>query len=159
MLNSDKEQRLATGEETLSLLCLGDDLLRCLLMLDCMGRQELSNLCLSCKFFMQVGAMVFDNNVWFAFNGTAVLCPGSNYPGRVDLRRVDPRFATVKRILNNAFCSSELISLDLPASLEYIGKNAFRCSMLRTLDLPASLKYIGKEAFYSSELTSLDLSA
>jgi len=74
MLSSDKKQRLATGEEPLSLLCLGDDLLR-YWMLDCIGAQELFNLCLCFKVFSAIGDLVKHKNGWLALAGTTVVCP------------------------------------------------------------------------------------
>ena len=177
-MSSDTEQNLATGEKPLSLLCLGDDLLRCL-MVDCIGLQELLNLRLCCKVFFVIVDLVEDKNGWLAFDGTTVVRRGSNST-HIDLRQVDPNKATVKRILNSAFIDIMSIELKLPDTVEYIGENAFyfsrlssldlsntlvthigygafRISRLSTLELPASLKYIGDGAFGGSRLRELEL--
>ena len=122
MLSSDKKQHLATGEEPLSLLCLGDDLLRGLARLDCMGRQELSNLRLCCKVFFAIVDLVEDSVrcVWRAFDGTTAFRPSSNST-HIDLRQVDPRVAPLKRILNSAFFEcTELVELNLPSAVELV---------------------------------------
>ena len=157
MLSSDKKQRLATGEEPLSLLCLGDDPLRCVLVHHCIGLQELFTLRLCCKVFFVIVDLVEDKNGWLAFDGTTVVRRGSNST-HIDLRQVDPNKATVKRILNSAFIDIMSIELKLPDTVEYIGDRAFFCSRLSSLALPSSVQYIGENAFYFSRLSSLDLS-
>jgi hypothetical protein len=61
-------------------LSLGYDLLRFLMMLDCMGRYELSDLRLTCKVILEIGALVYDEDlcVWLVFDGTTVFRPASN---------------------------------------------------------------------------------
>lgn len=67
---------------------------------------------------------------------------------------------TVK-ILSNAFqdCPN-LIEMNLPEGLEYIGKHAFSgCNQLITINIPDSVKYVGYEAFdgcYSLEYEEVD---
>ena len=177
MLSSDKKQRLATGEEPLSLLCLGDDPLRCLLMLNCIGRRELSNLRLSCKVLLEIGALVYDKYlcVWLAFDGTTVFGPGSNSTS-IDLRQRDTNNPKVTRILSHAVADPFEYMTDalrksfgtildmqrsdlLPDSVEYIGERASYNSRITTLLLPESVKYIGDDAFSHSELTTLRLQA
>ena len=56
---------------------------------------------------------------------------------------------------------SRLTSLNLPASIIYIGGSAFRgCSGLTSLNLPAGITWIGENTFYGcSGLTSINLPA
>ena len=159
MLSSDKKQCLATGEEPLSLLCLGDDVLRYLLMLDCMGRRELSNLRRTCKGLLEIAALMYDEDlcVWLTFDGTTIFGPHSRSTS-IDLRQIYTHKPVVTRILNHAFEHSVLINLNLPDSVKYIGDYAFRKSKLRLLDLSASLvTHIGRGAFFDSHLTFLSL--
>ena len=161
MLGSDKKQCLATTEDPLSLLCVGDDPLRVLLTLDCIGRQELSTLRLCCKLLLGIGALVVDTvrSVYLAFDGTTVFGPRSNSTS-IDLRQRDPNNPKVKRILNSAFDHSRFTSVLLPDSLTHIGDDAFHMSNLRSLDLSASLvTHIGDYAFRLSNLTTLKLPA
>jgi hypothetical protein len=51
-------------------------------------------------------------------------------------------------------CGS-LHEIELPKTLEVIGKSAFVCSGLQSLKLPASLKLIGEYAFMGCDLTSV----
>src|SRR5574344_1616740 len=62
---------------------------------------------------------------------------------------------------DNAFSTSGLTSITIPASVTSIGDHAFSsCSGLTSVTIPASVTFIGGSAFYyCTGLTSIDLSA
>ncbi len=63
-----------------------------------------------------------------------------------------------KGIVGYAFyICTELISVTIPASVEYIGENAFcDCHKLTSVTIPASVKKIGKEVFKNCRSLSLE---
>lgn len=67
---------------------------------------------------------------------------------------------TFTHIGTNCFKGSRISTCTLPSSLRYINNGAFmNCTSLRSLNIPASVSYIGQEAFANSGLNSLDLSS
>lgn len=62
----------------------------------------------------------------------------------------------VKYIDNDTFCGMT-ISVELPSTLEYIGKTAFMDSKIESINFPENLKGIGRLAFYNAEFTNPDI--
>ena len=61
---------------------------------------------------------------------------------------------TVVGIAKEAFVSSKISSIQLPATIRYIGQSAFKNSDLVTINLPEALTDIGSGAFYYCEKLS-----
>ena len=91
------------------------------------------------------------NTDYFTINDGVLSFDESRYTGSSDLvipREIDGQ--TVRSLADGCFdgCKS-LTSVELPDTLETIGKHAFRdCTALRGMEIPDSVTRIGVEAFY-----------
>lgn len=73
---------------------------------------------------------------------------------------VFPANSSLKRIGSNAFSNTDILTLELPASVESLGKDAFACAMsLESVKLPDNLKYMSQSVFFETPLLeSVDIS-
>lgn len=64
---------------------------------------------------------------------------------------VFPTISSLKRIGNNAFYSTDLVTVDLPNSVEFIGLSAFACSFnLKSVKLSDNLKEMSESVFFET---------
>ncbi len=65
----------------------------------------------------------------------------------------DKPVTTISRAFNDVH---DLLSIELPSSLQQIGANAFLYTRLSTIDIPSGVTSIGPNAFSQTKLTSLE---
>ena len=86
------------------------------------------------------------------YSGDIVIPEHVNYNGKT--------YAVVK-IWDNAFCESEITSVEIPNTVQQIGDQAFSyCNGLTTIEVPASVYLIGENAFSGCDkLTEINVDA
>ena len=86
---------------------------------------------------------------------------GKTYSGDIIIPQTITNNGTsysVVGIAENTFASSKISSIQLPATIRYIGESAFANSSLVTINLPDALTDIGSGAFYScKKLSSINI--
>ena len=86
------------------------------------------------------------------YSGDIVIPEHVNYNGKT---------YTVVEIWDNAFCESEITSVEIPNTVQQIGDQAFSyCNGLTTIEVPASVYLIGENAFSGCDkLTEINVDA
>lgn len=99
---------------------------------------------------------------YFAVNGKAIVTGFGNY-GSAAVTTIPEKLGgyPVSEIFPEAFKEKNIETLNLPDSLEYIGKSAFESNSsfrhIETVNFGSGLKEIGTAAFLNSDLTSVVL--
>ena len=65
--------------------------------------------------------------------------------------------SNLKTIGNNAFCSNQISSLEIPNSVTSIGHYAFYLNQISSLEIPNSITSIGPNAFSSNQISNLTI--